>query len=147
LENTEGYMQGQNYESRVYKEDKNYEEARKKIDKEISDYRILGLPGSRDYYAVTFRSFGNHFYSGIDPLLSNTSKPFIVYGEKTSPLYRDFSSEAYFKLLALFNVGKILVNEYLVPQYGFPGGMGAEIIEKAIDKSSISTYNEPEAFH
>ena len=50
------------------------------------EYKILSFPRDKSHYKVTFMIYGNMFYSGINLILANASKPFLRYGEKYSSL-------------------------------------------------------------
>lgn len=116
-----GYTTEDDYETRKYKEKNEHKKIRDSITNDNNtEYRILGLPGSRDYYAVTFRIYDNKYYSGVDPILANTNKPFLIYNRDVEPLYLNIITDNYEKLLGIYNIKKILVNEDLIPRYGFP---------------------------
>jgi len=107
------------YASRKYKDKEEYVQFRKKVNDDVSEYRILSLPGTGNYQ-LCFPNYNNKYYTGIDPVLMNTKKPFIA-PEYNTLLYDDISSNNYRKLLGIYNIGKIVINEGLVPWFGYVG--------------------------
>lgn len=134
ITNVKGYMTGNNYQTVRYREKENYLHVRQSLAGDHEYYRTLGIPGSRDYYAVTFPLYDNKYYSGIDPLLANSSKPFLIYDNATKPLYQDIESRRYEILLGLFNVKKIILNKDLVPVYQFAGDKSVSDMETSLMK-------------
>lgn len=107
------------YASKKYKDKEEYVQFRREVNDDISEYRILSLPGTGNYQ-LCFPNYGNKHYTGIDPVLMNTKKPFIA-PEHNLLLYDDISSNNYRKLLGIYNIRKIMINEDLVPWFGNVG--------------------------
>ncbi len=152
MPNLAGYMEGINYESVVYKDKEGYQDIRNHIDKDETEYRILGLPGSRDYYAVTFKMYENKYYSGIDTMLANSEKSFITFNKETERIYSSMSSEDFKRLLGIYNIKRVILNEDLIPRYSFPEQvMPKEIREILMNQlvlegkwGNISVFRNPE---
>lgn len=103
--------------SRKYQDKAEYKKFREIVNNENSDYRILSMPGIANYQML-FPINDNKLYSGLDPVLWNTNKPFIAFHHQIHLLYDDTSSDCFKKMLGIYNIGKILVNEDLIPWFG-----------------------------
>ena len=106
------------YCSRKYKDKVEYQQAREVINNDDRMNRVLSLPGSGNYQLLV-RNYNNKKYSGLDPVLTNTNKPFIAPEHHISILYDNISSKNYRQLLGIFNIGKIIINEDSLPWFGF----------------------------
>jgi len=114
-----GHAAAGELESVLYRDRPGFKEARRYVDGAGGDFRVLAFPANRDYYATTFRMYSNRFYSGVDPLYSNTRRPFLIYGGSTRGLYSDVRKSGYERLLGLYNVGMLSVDGAAIPRYGF----------------------------
>src|SRR3972149_2028018 len=108
--------------SRKFKEKAEYKIVRDAINNDDSEYRILSFPGNGNYQVLIYDS-DNRVYTGLDPLLMNTNKPFIpaysgIHGLNFL-LFENISMPYYEKLLSIYNIGKIMINEDLEPWFGF----------------------------
>ena len=100
-----------------------YQNLRKELNSDPTWYRVLSLPGSLNYQ-VALHIEGKRFYTGNDPVLSNTNKPFIApYNETFTQsfwvLFDKISHPDYLKLLGLYNIKKIVINKDMYPWFGF----------------------------
>lgn len=105
------------YYSRKYKDKDEYVQFRKVVNNDNFQYRVLSLPG-RGNYQVCMPNYNNKKYVGLDPVLMNINKPFIAPQHQIGVLYDNLSSDNYVKLLGLYNIGKIMLNEDLLPWFG-----------------------------
>ena len=106
------------YCSRKYKDKVEYQQAREVINNDSRMYRVLSMPGSGNYQ-LCMPNYENNIYTGLDPVLMNTNKPFIAPEHHISILYDNISSKNYRKLLGIFNIGKIIINEDSLPWFGY----------------------------
>lgn len=104
--------------SRRYEDKMEYKHFRKTSNNDELQYRILPLPTTGNYQ-VCLNNYDNNKYTGMDPLLMNINKPFISAGvQHTNVLFYNISSPNFQKLLGIFNIGKIIINEDLIPWFG-----------------------------
>lgn len=106
------------YASRKYVDKAEYKFFRDKVNKDATDYKILSLPGSRNYQ-VCLSNDDSKYYTGMDPVLYNLNKPFISASFGPQPLFDNISSKNYDKLLGLYNIKKIMINEDSFPWFRF----------------------------
>jgi len=109
--------------SRKYKDKDGYKTVRDMINRDNSEYRVLSLPGNGNYQVLILNQDNNTAYTGLDPLLMNTNKPFIpaysgIHGLNYL-LFENISLPHYERLLGIYNIGKIIINEDLEPWFGF----------------------------
>jgi len=137
--------------SRRYKENPEHRRLRKEIINDPVQYRILDMPGGGNYQVLLANN--DRLYSGLDPILANTNKPHIIYTHGVKVLYENISFESYGKLLGIFNIKKIFVNEDLVLWFGSPEGRTFEKANKALslimtkyNRGSINIYDNTENF-
>lgn len=97
-----------------------YQQAREIFNQDQLDYRVLSLPGSLNYQ-VTQLSYNNKYYRGMDPMVYSVNKPFIkAYdGKKFNVIFKNLSNPDLQKILSIFNIRKVLVNEDIYPSFGF----------------------------
>jgi len=105
----------------LYKKD--FGKLKDKLNQDKREYRILSFPGSANYQVALTQDDGR-FYTGNDPVLTNTNKSFIApYNgtfSKTFPqLYTSISRQNYFDLLGIYNIGKVILNKDVYPWFGF----------------------------
>lgn len=122
-------------ESVLYRDRAGFKEIREYVNGAEGDFRVLTFPANRDYYATTFRMYGNRFYSGVDPLYSNTKRPYIIYGKAGEGLYSGISHGGYGRLLGIYGIGMVSIDRAAVPRYGFAHEESAEEIEGLLMKS------------
>ncbi|MDP2943888.1 MAG: hypothetical protein Q8N49_01235 [Candidatus Omnitrophota bacterium] len=122
------------YCSRRYKDKEEYRQFRFLIKKEPFQYRILSMPGVGNYQ-VFMPNYNNAYYTGMDPVLMNTSKPFIATQNYLDLLYVNVRSKRYGKLLGIYNVGKVVINKGLTPWCGVIGIEDPLELEKIFTKS------------
>ncbi|HBG47749.1 MAG TPA: hypothetical protein DDW94_12295 [Deltaproteobacteria bacterium] len=115
----EGYTWAGDVETLAYRDKPGFMEARRYVERAKGDFRVLTFPGNKEYYAVTFRMYGDRLYSGVDPVFSNTGRPFIIYGKGTEALYSGLRNAGYERLLGLYNIGMVSVNRSAIPRYRF----------------------------
>jgi hypothetical protein len=108
------------FASRMYKDKTEYVQFRKIINDDAQEYRVLSLPGGNNYQ-VCLKNYNGKFYTGMDPVLTNVSKSYISLEHNIHVLYMDINSMEYKKLLGIYNIGKILINEDLFPWFGNTG--------------------------
>lgn len=127
------------YSSRNYIDKIEYQHLREQINNDKIEYRVLSLPGSLNYQ-VLLHNNGDKYYSGMDPVLSNINKPFIAaYNDNSIDiLYTNISSPNYTKILALFNIKKIIINKDIVPWFGFKEKENISELKKIFDTSMFS---------
>lgn len=132
---------GPGYQSRNYIDKIEYQHLREQLNSDKIEYRVLSLPGSLNYQ-VLLHNNGDKYYSGMDPVLSNTNKPFIAAYTSNNMaidiLYTNISSPNYTKILALFNIKKIVINKDMVPWFGFKEKENTSELEKIFDTSMLS---------
>lgn len=138
--------------SRKYQEKDEYRWLRESLNADKEEYRVLSLPGSFNYQ-VAIHMYADKYYTGLDPLISNTKKPFITaYGNNAlvnfDVLFNNISSPSYKKLLSLFNVRKVFLNRDVYPWFGFSHRETKDELEDRFDKDfssekkgSIVLYN------
>lgn len=110
-------VQPNGYVSRQYKEKAEYKQFRTSVNNDKTQYRILSLPGSGNYQ-VLLTSYHDKRYCGLDPVLNNTNKSFLAPQHGVFHLYYNMSSNCFCKILSLYNIGKIMVNEDIIPWFG-----------------------------
>ena len=113
------------YVSRKYKDKADYIKTRRLINEDRRKYRTLSFPGGGNYQ-VCIPNYNNKKYTGMDPVLMNTNKPFIAVHHGIASLYKNIPSSNYKKRLGIYNIGKVVINEDLMPWFG------------AIEKESIA---------
>lgn len=123
--------------SRKYKDKSEYKQFRENVNNDNYQYRILSMPGVGNYQ-VLLPSYNNKYYSGLDPVLMNTNKPFIATQSHMDWLYKDVSLTNYKKLLGLYNIGKIAMNEDFIPWFGTIGIESVPELKTIFDKFMVS---------
>lgn len=128
--------------SRFFIDKREYKNVRSELNNDNRLYRVLSFSGSNNYQ-VALRIEGDRFYTGNDPILSNTNKPFIApysgsWTQRYDFLYRNISDNNYLRLLGLFNIGKIVINKDMYPWFGFAEKQSIVEIEKILDKKLLS---------
>jgi len=114
-----GYTTGRDVESLLYRDRPGFKETREFVNGAEGDFRVLAFPANKDYYATTFRMYDNRIYSGVDPLYSNTKRPFLIYGKATDGLYSEIRHSGHARLLGLYGIGIVSVDGAAIPRYGF----------------------------
>lgn len=104
--------------TRKYIDKQEYKDFRKEINNDNTDYKILSLPGSKNYQ-VCMTNYNGLNYTGMDPVLYNTKKAFIDASSGPFMLYNNFSNINYDKLLGMYNIKKIVINKDIIPWFGF----------------------------
>jgi hypothetical protein len=105
------------YVTKKYKDKSEHKELRQAFLEEKKVYRVLSLPGGNNYQ-VLMHNYDNKYYSGLDPILMNIDKAFISPPQNVPFIYERIGSSEYGYLLGIFNIGKILINEDLIPWFG-----------------------------
>ncbi len=128
--------------SRKYQEKDEYRWLRESLSADKEEYRVLSLPGSFNYQVAT-HMYADKYYTGLDPLISNTKKPFITaYGNNAlvnfDVLFNNISSPSYKKLLSLFNIRKVFLNKDAYPWFGFSHRETKDELEDRFDKDFSS---------
>ena len=123
-----------------------YYDLRAKINSDQKQYRVLSLPGSNNYQ-VALRIDDKRFYTGNDPILSNTSKAFLspyngTFITRFPHLFEQIDQSEYLKLLNIYNIGKIVINKDTYPWFGFTEKQPYPIIEKILDNQLPSQKND-----
>lgn len=111
--------------SRKYKDKAEYKQFREKMNEDNREFRVLSMPGVGNYQ-VLLPTGKNKYYSGLDPVLMNTNKPFIATQNHIDWLYENTALANYRKLLSIYNIRKVVMNEDLVPWFGTVGIAKAE---------------------
>ena len=108
--------------SRKYNENPWHKSFKKYINNEKLEYKVLSLPGVRNYQ-VLFDSSHNKKYSGLDPLLHNINKGHLaaIHGDKITSLYHYINDENSLNIFGSLNIGKFIINEDLQPWFGLEG--------------------------
>lgn len=104
------------FSSRKYLDKDEYRSARNSINSENSLYRVLSLPTGGNYQ-LCLPNYNGKKYTGLDPVLKNIKKAYLAQQHDTF-LFKHVSEPNFIKLLGIFNVGKILVNEDVQPWFG-----------------------------
>jgi hypothetical protein len=117
-----------------YKDRNEYGSFRQEIIKDEMHYRIIQFPGSKDYYEISFKMENNKYYSGVDPLINNTNKAGVIYTNKTRHLFENLSESTFDTTLGIYNIRKVVVNDKIVPRYGFPEKENLETIKDILKK-------------
>ncbi|MBU0477588.1 hypothetical protein KKC91_03350 [bacterium] len=140
------------YGSRKYKDKNGYRQFRESVNKDNFQYRIFSLPGVGNYQ-VCLPNYNGKKYTGLDPVLMNTNKPFIAPYNGIGVLYNNISSAKYAKLLGIYNIGKIMINEDLIPWFGIMEKESIPELKTIFDKSmaskkweNITLYNNEDYF-
>ena len=109
-------------------------------------------------YQVALQIEGNKFYTGNDPVLNNTNKPYLApyvsyLGQNFGMVYEYLSEPEYLKFLGLYNIKKIVINKDTYPWFGFWEKENIAEIEAALGRKcniiqdgSISTCDTGEFF-
>jgi len=123
-----------------------YKELKNKLNNDLEQYRVLSLPGSWNYQ-VALQIEGKKFYTGNDPILSNTNKPFLTpysgsWTQRFGVLYDKISHPDYLKLLGLYNLKKIVINKDMYPWFGFREKESILELEETFSPLSLSLKNE-----
>ena len=106
--------------SRKYKDKPEYKQLREEVNNDGLQYRILSMPGVGNYQ-VLLQNYNNKYYTGLDPVLMNTNKSIIAIYHHIDLLYENISLTNYRKLLGIYNIRKIVINEDLIPWFGVIG--------------------------
>lgn len=129
--------------SRKYKEKPSYRLMRQALMQDQAQYRILSEPGMGNYQ-VCIKTGDRVFYTGVDPVLMNTDKPFLASQHAIDGVYTSLALPGFTKLLGLYNIKKILVNEDLFPWFGAVGPPDARTVEEILDKHGLESRREGE---
>ncbi len=112
------------YVSRKYFDKASYKSLRQEINKDPFLYRIFCLPGVGNYQ-VFLPNYNGKFYSGMDPVVMNINKPALTSytGMQLADIlfYHLLDVKDIGRLLAFFNIDKILINEDSNPWFGYVG--------------------------
>ncbi len=132
--------------SRFFIDKKEYINLRKGLNGDNKLYRVLSFSGSNNYQ-VALHIKGDKYYTGNDPILSNTNKPFIApyngsWTQHYDFFYKNISDDNYLRLLGLFNIGKVVINRDMYPWFGFAEKESIEEIEKILNKKLVPTKGE-----
>lgn len=144
---TSDYMRDKNFiGSRFFTDKKEYQDVRIKLNNDNKLYRVLALPGSGNYQ-VALKIENNKYYTGNDPILSNTNKPFIApyngsLSQRFPVLFKNISKSNYLKLFGPFNIGKIVLNKDEEAWFGFQAKESITEIEKILDQKLTSQKGE-----
>lgn len=125
------------YASKKYKDKVEYKQFRKEVNNDNYQYRILSMPGVGNYH-VCMPNYNNKKYTGLDPVLMNTNKPFIATHDHIELLYENISLTYYRKLLGIYNIRKIVINEDLIPWFGVIGIGDIPELKKIFSEFMIS---------
>jgi len=111
---------GDMFMSRNFIDKPEYIEVRNLLNSEKLDYRILSLPGSLNYQ-ITMKNHDNKYYRGMDPILYAINKPFIAAysGENFNLVYSHLSTKEIEKILSIYNINSIMLNQDIYPSFGF----------------------------
>ena len=123
-----------------------YQNLRRQLNNDPLQYRVLSLPGSWNYQ-VALQIAGKRFYTGNDPVLSNTNKAFIApyngtFTERFGVLFDSISKPDYLNLLGLYNIKKIVINKDMYPWFGFQPKESVPEMEAIFDKNLTSSKNQ-----
>lgn len=134
-----------------------YQNLRNNLNSDPLQYRVLSLPGSNNYQVALWLG-GKKFYTGNDPVLSNTNKPFIApYTgaplQNFNSLFDSLKNSSYQNILGLFNIKKIVVNNDAYPWFDFRENMTISQTEEYLNKKfsvqrndSIDLYDTSDFF-
>jgi len=143
--------------SRKYFDKFEYQELRKKLNDDPEQYRVLSLPGSQNYQ-VALHLKSDKFYTGIDPVLNNTNKPFLAayngnITQRFGVLFDEISHPDYLNLIGFYNIKKIVINKDMYPWFGFQEKESVSEMEEVLDESleffkneAVSLYDVGENF-
>ena len=108
--------------SRKYNESPWHKSFKKYINNEQLEYKVLSLPGVRNYQ-VLFNSSQNKKYSGLDPLMHNINKGHLaaIHGDEIKSLYHFTHDKNSLHLFGSLNIGKLVINDDLIPWFGLDG--------------------------
>lgn len=136
LKTAPGYYQSRNYIDKI-----EYQHLRDELNSDKIDYRVLSLPGSVNSQ-IMLHNKDDKYYTGWDPVLSNTNKPFIApwdaNNEAFNILYTHISSPNYTKILGIFNIKKVVINKDMILWFGFKQKENISELENIFDKSMVS---------
>jgi hypothetical protein len=140
------------YSSRKYKDKPEYVHFRKLLSDDTNNYRVLSLPGVGNYQ-VCLKNYNGKFYTGIDPLFMNASKPYISLEHNIPMLYSSIASDHYKKLFGIYNIGMLVINEDQIPWFGTIGPNDPEELKNIFGKymtqqkmGSLTIFNNGEDF-
>lgn len=105
---------GMGYGSRKYKDKNEYGQFRESVNNDNVQYRVFSLPSAGNYQ-VCLANYGNKNYTGLDPVLYNINKPFLALHHEIDILIKNISGNQYMRLLGIYNIGKIMINEDIIP--------------------------------
>lgn len=125
--------------SRIFYNKPEYLALRDKINQDLGQYRVLSLPGSLNYQ-VALKMDNDKYYTGNDPILNNTNKPFIApyngnFDQRFPVLFDSLSDQNYLSLLGLYNLKKIVVNKDVFAWFGLREKESLLEIEKILNKN------------
>lgn len=141
------YRRGINFVgSRFFTDKKEYQDTRNLLNSDSQLYRVLSFSGSNNYQ-VALRLDSDKFYTGNDPILSNTNKPFLApyngsWTQRFGFLYTGIGDRNYISLLRLFNIGKIVINKDMYPWFGFANEESIDEIEVILNDKLQSKRGE-----
>lgn len=109
--------------SRIFLDKSEYQNLRKEINQDNTQYRLLSLPGSANYQ-IALKMENEKFYTGNDPILSNINKQYIAPYNGTSTqrfnlLFDNLKNPHFADLLGFYNIGRIVVNKDTYPWFGY----------------------------
>lgn len=131
--------------SKMYLDKKEYQDLRLKLNTDPLQYRVLSLPGSLNYQ-VALHIEGDRYYTGNDPVLNNTNKPFLApyngsFSRRFMLLFDTISHPDYLRFLPIFNIKKIVINKDMYPWFNFREKENIEKIEEILDRKLTSKKN------
>ena len=108
--------------SRKYNIKPAYQNFRGYINKQKLEYKVLSLPGLRNYQVLYDSSQGKK-YSGIDPLMHNINKGHLAsqHDKEIRDSYSLLLHKKNQYFLGSFNIGKLVINGDLKPWFGLYG--------------------------
>lgn len=105
------------YASRKYFDKNEYKWARYEIIKDSAEYRVLSFPGGANYQ-VCLKNFNDKRYTGLDPVAINTGKSLLTTYNSPAILYKKVSFESYARIMGLYNIKKVILNEDICSWFG-----------------------------
>jgi len=127
--------------SRKYFDAPEYLKARKSINKDKLNYRVLSLPGRGNYQAL-LDSGGTNLYSGLDPVLLNTNKPIVNAhdGDIHKVLYHNIFKPKSNLILDFLSIKKLTLNDGFLNWFGKVGPGDRESLKQYFKSLSYERY-------
>ncbi|MGE5279434.1 MAG: hypothetical protein ACM3L6_01650, partial [Deltaproteobacteria bacterium] len=115
--------------TRRYVEPADFTALRRYLSRDAGDGRVFALPGLGNYQ-ICFMSAAGRYYTGFDPLLTNTARSVLPMDAAQYFLYDSLDAPAYPDLLRLYGVTTLVLRPELIPWFGYVGGHDGGVLDR-----------------